>query len=73
MKDYKIGYGDCPNCENTDVMLIDMIDIDWTYYDELCGSCIRKHGENVYHQLEREKRRQSDLSSRHNTHYENTW
>ena len=70
MKDYKNGYGNCPRCEKTGVMLIDTSDSDWTDFDEVCGQCIKKHGDRMHRELKREKRRQSDLSDPHNTHYE---
>ena len=70
MKDYKNGKGTCPKCGNEDVMLIDTSDSEWTEFDEVCGSCIKKRGDQVYRDAERAKRRQSDLADAQNVNYE---
>lgn len=70
MTDYKNGKGDCPDCDRDGVMLIDTTDSAWTPFDEVCGHCIKKHGDRVYREARRAKRRESDLSDARNTHYE---
>lgn len=70
MKDYKNGRGECPKCDKDDVMLIDTSDSDWTDFDEVCGSCIKKRGDRMHHEVQRERRRQSDLADARNVNYE---
>ena len=62
--------GKCPKCESVFVMLIDTGDSDWTEHNELCARCIKKHGDQLYRESQRAKRRQSDLGNSNNITYE---